>query len=168
MSRAQNLPTTERFPNRWALFPIGLLGVLVSVQAILFSLSQNDPTFAVEPEYYQKAVNWNEHTAQRAVNQRLGWQASASVVTEGETPTLRVALKDDQGLPVTSAALGITAFPNARAAEMQTLSPRETQPGVYEAPVRLVLRGEWEIRLTARRGADTFTQTRRPTVAATR
>lgn len=168
MSRARTLPTTERFPNRWALFPICLLGILVSVQAVLFSLSRNDPTFAVEPEYYQKAVSWNEHAAQRAVNQRLGWQASAAVVTEADKPTLRVDLKDDQGRPVTGAALGITAFPNARAADIQTLSPRETQPGVYEAPVRLALFGEWEIRLTAHRDTDTFTHTSRTIVTAKR
>src|SRR5688572_28616544 len=125
MSHLDSSPvsTTGRFPNRWALFPIGLLGILVSVQAVLFSLSRNDPSFAVEPDYYRKAVSWDQHAKQLATSARLGWQPSFDVVSADGRASLRLTLVDKDAKPVADAAIGLTTFPNARANLIQTLSP---------------------------------------------
>lgn len=153
----------ERFPNRWALFPIGLLAILVSVQLVLLSLSRNDPSFAVEPEYYQKAVGWDRLQEQRQANAQLGWQAT--VILQTASPELSVQLRDGAGRPLTEARVTALAFPNARAALQQELTLSETSPGIYASPVRVIHPGEWEIRLTATRQSETFTHVARVTPA---
>lgn len=153
-------PDAGRFPNRWAFFPIGLLAILVSVQLVLFTLSRNDPSFAVEPDYYQKAVGWDDQQEQRQVNVELGWRA-ATVLHQTPTPELRVQLLDRAAQPVTGARVTAVAFPNARAALVQNLTLQEQETGTYTAPVQLVHPGEWEIRLNVTRGSETFTDVAR-------
>lgn len=166
------LLASGRFPNRWALFPVGLLGILVSVQAVLFSLSRNDPSFAVEPEYYQKAVRWDEQVEQRAANTRLGWKAAVVFGTPErklDAPALlQVTLLDADGRPLTDASVSATAFANARASDVRTLQLRPTEAGVYTGPVPVRFAGEWEVRLTAIRDGNTFTHTSRVTVPVAR
>lgn len=159
-SDLQNSTSPSRFANRWAWFPVGLLGILVSVQVVLFRLSSGDASFAIEPEYYQKAVTWDERMRERRVSERLGWQAQATI-TRGDSPMLRVTLVDARGKPVENAALAVDAFPNARAGEVQQLALRHTTAGIYESALRLIHPGEWEVRLVARTPADTYSTTLR-------
>ncbi len=147
----------SRFPNRWALFPVGLLGILVAVQAVLFSLARNDPSFAVESEYYQKAVGWDQELDQRALNTQLGWLTSVKLTLAPATANLLVTLTDAESSPIVGAATKVTAFPNARASQIQQVSLHETGPGVYVGPVQLVHLGEWEIRVTAEQGGKIYT-----------
>jgi hypothetical protein len=58
----------------------------------------------------------------------------------------------------------VTAFPNARASAIQSLSLQQMEPGVYLAPLRVVLAGEWEFRLTATSNDTIFTNTARVVV----
>lgn len=153
--------TQGKFPNRWALFPIGLLGILVSVQAVLFSMSRTDPSFAVEPDYYKKAVNWDQEMRQRATNAQLGWQSQVHFTHLAGGAELRIMLEDAQKVPLTGAAIKVVAFPNARANLLQDVALKETEPGVYTGPIQLGVRGEWEVRLTAMRDGQTFTSSTR-------
>jgi nitrogen fixation protein FixH len=150
-----------RFPNRWALFPIVLLGILVTIQGILFSLSRSDPSFAVEPEYYQKAVAWDDEMAQRSVNATLGWKSSAQIIAQGRDANLYLTLQEPNGSPLTGASVQATVFPNARALQRENVQPRETEPGVYTAAIPFLHQGVWEVRLTASRAKETYTQTLR-------
>jgi nitrogen fixation protein FixH len=152
---------TSRFPNRWALFPIGLLGILVTVQLVLFSMSRTDPSFAVEPEYYKKAVNWDQEMQQRAANSNLGWRSDVQFTGAAGGGQLRIALTDGQKIPITGAAIKAVAFPNARAAMIQQVPLKESEPGLYTGPLQLSTRGEWEVRLTAMHNGRTFTHSTR-------
>lgn len=160
-------PDAGRFPNRWALFPVGLLAILVSVQLVLFTLSRNDPSFAVEPEYYQKAVSWDQQQEQRQTNVELGWHTLVAL-EQGPTPELKVQLTDDAGKPLVQARVTAVAFANARAALVQELTLQEAPAGTYTTPLRLVHPGEWEIRLNVNHGNQTFTHVVRTVPSATR
>lgn len=160
MNRSDLPNPPSRFANRWALFPVGLLGILVTVQVVLFRLSSGDSSFAIEPEYYQKAVNWDERMRERQASERLGWHADATI-TRGDNASLRVTLRDASGKPVDNATLSVDAFPNARAGEVQHLALQHTTAGVYESALRLIHAGEWEVRLVARTPSDTYTTTLR-------
>ncbi len=156
---APNPPS--RFANRWAFFPVGLLGILVSIQAGLFSISRTDPSFAVESEYYQKAVSWDQEAKQRSVNAGLGWHVSPQLIIEKQGARLGIQLTDDTSQVISGAAVTVVAFPNARASQVQQLALRETEPGHYVAPIHLLHGGEWEIRLKVVRGGQTYTHVSR-------
>ncbi|MEL6544011.1 MAG: FixH family protein [Myxococcota bacterium] len=60
--------------NHWPWLLAGLLlsGVAMNIAMVL--RASNDPSFAVEEDYYQKAVNWDEYREQLRKSEALGWQ----------------------------------------------------------------------------------------------
>ena len=63
-------------------WPAVIVGLLLSGAAanIGFMIVANrDQSFAVEPDYYRKAVDWDRRMAQETRNAELGWGATASL-----------------------------------------------------------------------------------------
>jgi nitrogen fixation protein FixH len=119
-----------------------------------------DGSFAVEPDYYQKALRWDEVAAQHRENARLGWTAAIDVgddVSVFDERTLTCRLADAEGRPVEGAAVDLVAFPHARGSERASAVLAETESGVYAATLRFRRKGVWEFRLAVRRGPNVFT-----------
>jgi hypothetical protein len=156
----KNTSTRARFAP-WALVPIALLGGSVTLVVAMVMVSTNDPGFAVEPDYYQKAVDWDRQRAQELTNRELGWRATwsfAAAAAAGTTTTVAIELMDAAGLRLNGAVLQVHAFHNARASRVQQLSLREVSPGRYEAPLELHRGGLWECRLRVTHHGQVFTQ----------
>ena len=63
-------------------WPVAIVGLLVSGAAAnigFMVVASRDATFAVEPDYYRKAVDWDRAMAQEARNVELGWRVSAQL-----------------------------------------------------------------------------------------
>lgn len=144
-------------PNiQWPLMIVGFLAIPFVVGGIAIAMTAGDPSFSIEPDYYQKAVNWDQEVAQRGRNKALGWRVQYDVTLAVPTPILTATLVDAKGAPVTGADVTIHTSHNARGNAVldATLAPT---PGGYAAPVALKRPGLWQVRLSAKRGTDTFT-----------
>lgn len=146
--------------NFWALVPVGILGAGLLGLGTLAFVAGSDPSFALESDYYQKAVRWDEQQAQLAENARLGWQLELRVAPGGAKLVAEIARRD--GAPVSEAKVVAEAFANARAADVRTLRFSESAPGTYEAELGRARPGLWELRFTVERGAERFTHVARP------
>ena len=141
-----------------------LLGALLisGVGANIYFMCRalGDPSFAVEPDYYAKAVAWDAHQTQSRENATLGWTLRLSVAApdpaSGRAQVV-AKLADRDGRPVPGLAVGIEAFHNARAADIIKASLLETAEHDYAARLPVVRAGLWEFRVAATRGAETFT-----------
>lgn len=144
----------------WALVPAGLLLCMLGGLITMAVVASSDPSFAVEPDYYQKAIHWDDHRAQQAANTRLGWKLNLDVQPEstaaGQT-RLQVDLADARGTPLTRAQLQVEAFHNARAAQPFGGTMVETRPGVYSLTLPMRRAGVWEVRFTAQHRGERFT-----------
>jgi nitrogen fixation protein FixH len=144
------------------LFPgivFGLLGLNVSIVGFTLYLAYSDRSFAVEPDYYQKAIGWDDTAAALERSIALGWTATFQTGDVGALGrNVSLTLADRVGAPIESAAVSLVAFHNARAAQQLRcdLSP-SGRPGVYTAQLDLARPGLWEFRITATRGPDVFT-----------
>jgi nitrogen fixation protein FixH len=153
----------------WPLAIIGLLVLSAAGNVLLVVTAVGDPSFAVERDYYRKALAWDRTAGQRDRSDALGWSARAQLsAASADQAQLDVWLEDDHGRPLAGARVAVEAFHNARARDVHvaTLSPREA--GRYVALVPSARRGLWEVRLTAERGGDTFTTVLAPELAAAR
>ena len=65
--------------QRWAFAPVALLLASVGGLATMASIASDDPSFSLEPSYYEKAVHWDEQQAKRAASKRLGWRLQAAL-----------------------------------------------------------------------------------------
>lgn len=153
---------------RWPLFIIGLLVLQVGLGIFFFLKATSDPSFAVEEDYYQKAVNWEVKQDQDRKNAELGWTLEHTVGTvddDASTRTLQAKIQHADGSPVSGATLRVETFHNVRAADILRAELEESTPGQYEVQLPMLRPGLWEIRFTAELGSETFTHTARAHVA---
>lgn len=146
----------------WPIALVALVGTALSANLVLLYLATSDPGFAVEPDYYAKALAWDEQRAQQLTNARLGWSLDlrvGAVEPDGAQP-IEVRLVDQAARPVEGATVELTAFHNARSSDVLTDTLQPQPDGTYVGSLRFRRSGLWEFRLTARRGDDVFTDSR--------
>jgi len=150
--------------SRWALVPVGLLVSSVAGFSWMALVAVHDPNFALEPNYYQKALHWDQTQNQAATNQRLAYRFSVLPIVTLDASgraTFWLKLTDSSGQPMRGARVLAEAFPNAFSSEISSLTFEEHEPGSYSATVVTQRAGVWELRLTAENGTDRATATER-------
>lgn len=144
----------------WPLIVVALLAGQVVLLVITALLATRDPTFAVEPNYYQQGLHWDDAAAQKRRNTELGW--SASIVLGNKVSPLgerdvSLTLTNRDGTPLDGARIELVAFPHAEAGQRATVTLEPRGGGRYESSLRFRRKGVWEFRVTATRGPETFT-----------
>jgi len=95
-----------------------------------------------DPDYYQKGFRYNATLLEKHAASSLGWQIEPRL----EGRTLAVELLDGRDQPV-SGAEAIIQLTRKAATAPQTLSLRESSPGVYELKLPRNLQGETQARI---------------------
>lgn len=151
----------RRAAIKWGAAIVGILGTSFIVAMVMLYVSSTDPSFAVEPDYYDKAIHWDDRAAQLRANAELGWR-----ITLGQGPgaapgqrTLTAMLTDSEGAPIEDATVGVVAFHNARAADRSGFAMTTTGGGVFTAEAPLTRPGLWEFRFAVVTPESTFTDT---------
>ena len=146
-------------------WPIGVVVILLStvltnIGVIVFT--GDDPSFAIEPDYYQKAVDWASTEALGTRSDALAWRAEARVIAGADgSSRLSIVLRDATGSVVRNARVSGALLHIARANDVQQVRFAVTDSGTYEAGVTMARTGLWELRLAADRQAEQFRQTLR-------
>ncbi len=125
----------------------GFLGLSVLANVVLVVRATDDPSFAVEKDYYRKAKAWDEAQARRAAAARLGWDVEVAWSQGARGPELRVSLRDRDGEPIEGARVALEAFHAARAARVARGEGVEVAPGVYAFSPGASRAGLWVVRL---------------------
>jgi nitrogen fixation protein FixH len=166
MTDSRETPGTQESEARHAFIWVGLifafLGGQVLLMLVMVYLATSDQSFAVEPDYYQKGLNWDAQAAQLRYNEQLGWTVEIRVGEPfgvfGER-TVTCTLKDASGVPIDDAVVQLVAFPHARGSDRSTATLEAVGSGEFTTNLRMRGNGLWEFRLVARRTPDTFTHT---------
>ncbi len=142
-------------------WPIAITLVLASTVAANFTVMRiagSDPSFAVEPDYYKKAVAHDSTMEQQRQNLALGWTAYATV-TRNEAGSLQliVALTDSAGAAIRDATVSAVAMYIARAANPDSLALAGDGTGRYIGNLNGIHAGQWEVRVIANQGGSRFT-----------
>ena len=170
---ASTLPNASAGRSVFARYgwPIGIAAVLLlsaGSNILVMVIAKRDPAFAVEPDYYKKAIEWDASMAQERANASLRWDVSAQLVTASTATspgTISVAIADASGQPVSRAQVTIEAMHNARAADRLQAALHETTVGMYTGSLEARRVGEWEVRVIAEQGGRRFTKSLRVTGA---
>lgn len=150
---------TRRFAGvqRWPVAIVTVLLMQVAFGLWMARTANNDPNFAIEPDYYNRAVNWDSTMAQSRRDRALGWQAVASLTRDtGRTAALRVVLIDAAGMPLVADSVQAEALAVAHAATVHRLV-LTSDAGGYAAQVPMAANGLWDVSVRAMRGSDVFT-----------
>ena len=155
-------PVSPRRRRGWG-WPLGLaLGLIASAALnIAFAIvASRDASFAVEPDYYRKSLEWDRTMTQEDVNRALGWSLAVHAEPAASPGMLRlvVTLRDRAGGLVDAGLVTVEARHGARAAQVVTGTLTPVAGDRYAADIPLRRAGLWELRLTAHRGGDVFTK----------
>lgn len=149
------------FVSPGTLIPLLIAGALalhVVGSMVMVVIATSDDSYAVEPDYYAKALAWDERRAQEQRNAELGWDLRFSLdpAAPGADPTVQATLTGAAGEPIADARVAVEAFSNVRRDDILTavLSPA---PEGYRATLPMHGSGRWEFRFTVTRDQDVFT-----------
>jgi nitrogen fixation protein FixH len=145
----------------WPLVIVGLLVGGVGANVGLMIVATGDASFAVEPDYYKKALDWDRTMAQEEKNAELGWSVSTRLerATRSGQARLVARVTDRTGAPIGGARVAVEAFPSARASQVVTATLDPEGGGVYATGLPVGRPGLWELRVRVTRGEQVFTRT---------
>lgn len=156
--------TSEDLQKRGRWWPWMLVGLLLfgaGTNIYMVVVAVRDPSFAVETNYYQKALTWDQTMEQERVNLRLGWNVSLQTqVVKGKKQqlVLQAKIQDNQGQVVPNTKVSVEAFHNARAQHRLQRNFAQTTQGIHRASIPFSRKGIWLFYVTVERGKERFTQ----------
>lgn len=143
----------------WPLAMAALLLAVVITNIAVAIVAADDPSFAIEPDYYRRAVAWDSAMNQARRNVALAWRVNPALGAyhADSGATLRVSVTDSAGIPIRDASISVTALHVARAADAYTTMMAADGAHGYVVTLPVHRAGQWELRLDVTRGADRFT-----------
>jgi len=143
----------------WPMIVVGILGVSWVVCGITVYAALSDSSHAIEDDYYERAVSWDETMAARRASEALGWTAEVAVsAADPHTGKrwLTVSIVDASGAPVSLDGAEAVAFHHARRGEARAVTLRSTGTGTAAGELGVGADGLWQVRLRALSGDDVF------------
>jgi nitrogen fixation protein FixH len=153
------------------MWPIGItaiLGATVAANIVMIRLASDDPSMAIEPNYYKKAVDFDSTMAAERRSNALGWTAVSSIepMVAGQPTRVRVKLATADGTAIPDATVKVVALFNARANDLKQATLTAQPDSSYTASIDVSFPGLWEVRVDATRGAEHLISTSRVDVSA--
>lgn len=147
--------------SRWTMPAVvfGLLGGHMVFILIAITLATGDRSFAVVPEYYQKAVAFDDRKAALAASEAMGWSVQlrpATSLSPAGQRELIVQITDTEGKPVTGRSVRLGCYHFSRADEPLAFELIEALPGQYVGADRLSREGFWWFELSVAGGGQPF------------
>jgi len=145
--------------KRWPLIIIGLLSVHVTLMLTAAAIATRDRSFAVLPNYYENAVNWDKTRAAMESSRALGWKLQinpAARIDPHGSRQVTILLSDSQGRPIPNAKLELTYYHHAHANESANVTLNETEPGLFMTNLPMPYEGLWQFKVKVEAGGTIF------------
>ena len=163
-------PTVNGKPSRksswrWPLILIGLLTGHATIMMVCVAIATNDKTFAVPPDYYGRAIHWDERQAALRASEQLGWKASVEAANEVDPLGRRIAafrLVDASGNAIPGATMEVSYYHHAHGRDVQRLELKvadAADPRQFSGLFPMRYSGFWEFEFTAKAHGKTFVAT---------
>lgn len=152
----------------WAFVPVALLVACLVGIGTLVSIAVRDPGFALEKNYYDRAVHWDRERDQVATNERLGYGVELELHEATDGVEVELRLTDRGGVALPGARVTVEAFANARSGERRVLQLVAGSDGRYRGSLGPARQGLWEFRVEVLAEGGRFTRVVRADVAPRR
>lgn len=129
----------------------------IAVCAVTVSLAMRAGDRGVEPEYYKKAMHWDQAVAAQEASDKLGWRIVFSEQPSVGQP-VRVRVVDVSGLDVPDAIISLETFHHATASKRFDVTLTRDANGVDAVAAEFTpdREGLWEFRWKVESPAGKF------------
>ena len=146
-------------PWIWPTIVIALLFSQLAICLVTVYFAISDPSFAVEPNYYARAQNWDRTKATVQMSRALGWESTLDISSTPNVVGERIVtlkIKDRHGENIENATVFMTAFHHARPGEASQIGMQPTSSGKFTAMIPMRKDGLWEFQITTRVADNVF------------
>ncbi|TWT82665.1 FixH [Planctomycetes bacterium CA13] len=147
MKSESNRIANHRAALRWGGFVVGLLTLQVIVGVVAIILATNDPSAAVLPDYYDKALHWDNQKEAEAASRELGWKFTLLAMQEGDKTGIQGQLKDGDGSPISIASGTLELYHHSRASQIDKITLPPSSQGTFGISGCLPQDGLWQANL---------------------
>ncbi|MCU0895282.1 MAG: FixH family protein [Rhodospirillales bacterium] len=146
---------------------VGFMVLVVGVNAVMATLAVSTFPGLQAEDAYNKGLRYNDSLAAGREQERRGWRMTLQLKPlpasgEGSRDAeLTVAFVDREGQPLDRLEVEAALHRPTVAGFDRTLPLEPQGGGVYAGVVSLPFAGQWEARITGRRGADSHQTTQR-------
>jgi nitrogen fixation protein FixH len=161
MTTTHNTNTSR--PKRHLFWPVlitSLIGIHIVSVVTMVVVATHDRSFAIEPDFYQKGLHYDQTIQQQRENTRLGWSVKLEVSRPLSGTNMRnvaCRLVDRDGKPLDGATVDLVAFAHVRASRRISCVLMSQDAGHYVGTMAFADPGIWEFRLAVTRGKEAFT-----------
>jgi nitrogen fixation protein FixH len=158
-----NTANNSARPSRhlfWPIFLTSLISIHIVSVMVMVIVATHDSSFAIEPDWYQKGLHYEQTAQQQHENGRLGWSVQLDVgppLTGTNRRNVSCKVFDRAGKPVENATIDLVAFAHLRASNRTSSVLLPHYGGEYGSTLAFEEPGMWEFRLVVTRGPETFT-----------
>ena len=135
--------------RRWVGVVLMLLGGHMTLMVVAVTIAvRNHSSAGVTPDYYQQAVQWDDHREAVDRAKQLGWRVKVTpdIWIDGQGQRrLTVSVCDAQGLPCSDLAVEVKVFPARYPDQTYLAEAQEEQPGQYAARLPMTQAGDWQV-----------------------
>lgn len=148
--------------SSWLIWPAIVVALLVgqlSASFIAAVLALGDPAQVVEPDYYGKALRWEQTQAELRDSEQLGWTTAWEIAPAADLVgqrEVKLQLNDAAGQPITDASVEVLFYHHALSADRDIGSLPHVDGGTYAAVLPMRRDGMWQMNLRVNRGAAVF------------
>ncbi len=143
----------------WPAALVAVLAITVVANVAIYWTANHDRSFAVEPDYYQRAIDWDSTVARGQRSAALGWVTDVRLAPpEAGHATLSMAITTRDGLPLDSADVRAALSHNAQGANVYEVRLLASGPGLYAARIPSTAQGLWRVDIAAVRGDDIYSR----------
>lgn len=139
---------------RWPAMVVGLFVVQSVFMGVAIYLAHSNPSVAIEPEYYDKALHWDESAARHRVAVERGWSAVLDVGEASGLPAtrpLRLLVTGEDAMPIPGLRVRFETFHHAASAS-RIFAEAAYDGGAFVAEIPMLREGLWEVRAFASEG----------------
>jgi len=143
----------------WPAALVAVLAITVVANVAIYWTANHDRSFAVEPDYYQRAIDWDSTVARGQRSAALGWVTDVRLAPpEAGHATLSIAITTRDGLPLDSADVRAALSHNAQGANVYEVRLLASGPGLYAARIPSTAQGLWRVDIAVVRGDDIYSR----------
>jgi hypothetical protein len=164
-----NNATTRFQALRWPLIVVGLLSCHVSAMVLAINIASVGDGNAILPNYYDKALRWDELREQAAASARLDWDytLTPSVLVDGSgNRQLRGTLTDAEGAGLPGAEVRLRVWHYEANAPLHAEPVATDSEGTFTVSLPMPLAGAWSCETIISSGADVFVDSREVAIVA--
>lgn len=141
--------TGPRPSDKWIPWYIGLFFVVQFAGfGWFYHLASTSYTGLVTEQAYEKGLQYNQTITKAEEQAQLGWTAT---IVKGEDG-IRLSLRDQDKKPLSGATVFLWLVRPVHSGVDQKLQMKQSEAGVYYAPVAVPEKGLWEARIEASKG----------------